>query len=118
MAHLLDTPAVQYTCEFLNCYAIYQCSCFGQVLLIGDGSDEVAAGYLYFHLAPSPVEAHEEAMRLVRELFVYDVLRADRSTAYHGLEVRVPFLDRKFVDFYMKYVLSYYNISYVERYRF
>ena len=92
---------------------VIKCTSFGQVLLIGDGSDEVAAGYLYFHLAPSPLEAHEEAMRLVRELFVYDVLRADRSTAYHGLEARVPFLDRKFVDFYMKFVLSYYDIGHI-----
>ena len=86
---------------------------FGQVLLIGDGSDEVAAGYLYFHLAPSPQEAHEEAMRLVRELFIYDVLRADRCTAYHGLEARVPFLDRKFVDFYMKFVIFILRLLYI-----
>ena len=72
-------------------------------MLSGEGSDEIAEGYLYFHMAPSPVAAHEEAMRLVREMHLYDLLRAERCTAYHGVEIRLPFLDRKFVDFYMRY---------------
>lgn len=74
------------------------------MVLSGDGSDEVTAGYLYFHLAPSPEEAHNEAMRLLREMYLYDLLRAERSTVYHRLEIRFPFLDSKFVNFYMRYV--------------
>ena len=64
------------------------------MVLIGEGSDEVTAGYLYFHYAHSAVEAHEDAIRLVREMHLYDLLRTERCTAYHGLEIRLPFLDR------------------------
>ena len=74
------------------------------MVLSGDGSDEVAEGYLYFHMAPSPEAAHEEAVRLVHDINLYDLLRAERCTSYHGVEIRVPFLDRKFVDFYMRHV--------------
>lgn len=74
------------------------------MFLTGDGCDEVAAGYLYFHSAPTPLAAHEEAIRLLKEIHLYDLARAERCTAYHGLEIRLPFLDQKFIDFYMKYV--------------
>lgn len=68
------------------------------VILSGEGADELLCGYLYFHYAPSHLEAHEESMRLVRELHKYDVLRADRCVSSHGLELRVPFLDKDFVN--------------------
>lgn len=71
------------------------------VLLIGDGSDELTAGYMYFHNAPSPEELHNENKRLLEDIHLYDVLRADRGIAYNSLEARVPFLDRNFVDLYM-----------------
>ncbi len=68
------------------------------VLLSGEGSDELFCGYLYFHNAPSTRELGEESRRLVRNLYKYDVLRADRCISSHGLELRVPFLDRRLVD--------------------
>ena len=68
------------------------------VILSGEGADELLCGYLYFHYAPSHLEAHEESMRLIRELYKYDVLRADRCVSSHGLELRVPFLDKDFVN--------------------
>ena len=72
-----------------------------KVILIGDGSDELTCGYVYFHKAPNPIWAHLEAQKLLSEIHYYDVLRADRGIAVNGLEARVPFLDRSFVDMYM-----------------
>jgi len=68
------------------------------VVFSGEGSDELLMGYLYFHYAPSIEEADKESKRLVEQLYKYDVLRADRSVSSHGLEVRVPFLDKEFVN--------------------
>lgn len=72
-----------------------------KVLLIGDGSDELCSGYMYFHNAPNPLESHKENVRLIEDICYYDVLRADRCIAYNGLEARVPFLDIRFVDLYL-----------------
>ncbi len=72
-----------------------------KVLLIGDGSDELTAGYMYFHKAPSSQAVHEENVRLLQDIHYYDVLRADRGIADNGLEARVPFLDHHFVDLYL-----------------
>jgi len=69
-----------------------------KVVLSGEGSDELFGGYLYSHLAPSNDALQEDSARLVRELQYFDVLRTDRTTAAHGLEVRVPFLDRDFIQ--------------------
>lgn len=67
------------------------------VIFSGEGSDELTQGYIYFHKAPSPEKAEEESERLLKELYLFDVLRADRTTAAHGLELRVPFLDHRFL---------------------
>lgn len=72
-----------------------------KVLLIGDGSDELTAGYMYFHNAPSPTDLHYENCRLLKEIHMYDVLRADRGIASNGLEARVPYLDVDFVSLYL-----------------
>lgn len=72
-----------------------------KVLLIGDGSDELCSGYMYFHNAPSPTESHLENVRLLDLIHYYDTLRADRCIAYYGIEARVPFLDHEFVDLYL-----------------
>jgi asparagine synthase (glutamine-hydrolysing) len=68
------------------------------VLLSGEGADELFCGYLYFHNAPNITELENESTRLIKELYMYDVLRADRCISSHGLELRVPFLDRRLVD--------------------
>uniref|UniRef100_A0A8D0L5F6 Asparagine synthetase [glutamine-hydrolyzing] n=1 Tax=Sphenodon punctatus TaxID=8508 RepID=A0A8D0L5F6_SPHPU len=71
------------------------------VVFSGEGSDELTEGYIYFHKAPSPEEAAEDSERLLKELYMFDVLRADRTTAAHGLELRVPFLDHRFTAYYL-----------------
>ena len=55
-----------------------------RVILSGEGADEIMQGYIYFHKAPSPAEADTESLRLCRDLYMYDVLRGDRSTAAWG----------------------------------
>jgi asparagine synthase (glutamine-hydrolysing) len=70
-----------------------------KVIFSGEGSDELFCGYLYFHNAPSAQESHTDSVRLLNELYKYDVLRADRCTAGNGLEFREPFLDRDLIDF-------------------
>ncbi|XP_066529962.1 asparagine synthetase [glutamine-hydrolyzing]-like isoform X2 [Hoplias malabaricus] len=71
------------------------------VIFSGEGADELAQGYIYFHKAPSPKDGAEESVRLLKELYLFDVLRADRTTAAHGLELRVPFLDHRFTAYYL-----------------
>ncbi|XP_063040837.1 asparagine synthetase [glutamine-hydrolyzing] [Engraulis encrasicolus] len=71
------------------------------VIFSGEGSDELTQGYIYFHKAPTPKAGAEESVRLLKELYLFDVLRADRTTAAHGLELRVPFLDHRFTAYYL-----------------
>lgn len=70
-----------------------------KVLLGGDGSDELCAGYLYSHHAPSPRALQHDITRLLTNIHYYDALRGDRTMAAHGLEMRFPFLDREFVNY-------------------
>merc|ERR1719230_2347694 len=69
-----------------------------KMVLSGEGADETLAGYLYFYKAPNATELHEELVRKVADLHSYDCLRANKATMAHGLEVRVPFLDRDMLD--------------------
>lgn len=69
-----------------------------KMVLSGEGSDEIFGGYLYFHRAPGPREFHEETVRKLSRLHLYDCLRANKSMAAWGIEARVPFLDRDFLD--------------------
>jgi len=69
------------------------------VIFSGEGSDELFCGYLYFHDAPTASAAHNESLRLIYDLYKYDCLRADRCVAAHGLELRVPFLDKDVINF-------------------
>ncbi|XP_062342597.1 asparagine synthetase [glutamine-hydrolyzing] [Osmerus eperlanus] len=71
------------------------------VIFSGEGSDELTQGYIYFHKAPNPKAAAEDSVRLLEELYLFDALRADRTTAAHGLELRVPFLDHRFTAYYL-----------------
>ena len=72
-----------------------------KVVFNGDGADEVCVGYLYNINAPTDQALQQEAIRLVRELHYFDVLRSDRSISSNGLEARTPFLDPDFVTYYM-----------------
>jgi len=69
-----------------------------KVVLSGEGADEVFGGYLYFRNAPSTEDFSKETIERVQKLFTADLLRADKSTMAHGLEARVPFLDKAFLD--------------------
>jgi asparagine synthase (glutamine-hydrolysing) len=73
-----------------------------KVILSGEGADEVCGSYLYFHHAPNPAAFQRECIRLVSDVNKFDALRCDKTTSAAGLEVRVPFFDKSFVDYYMK----------------
>lgn len=73
-----------------------------KMVLSGEGSDEIFGGYLYFHKAPNSQEFHEENVRKLSKLYLYDNLRANKSMAAWGIEARVPFLDKEFIDVAMR----------------
>lgn len=73
-----------------------------KMVLSGEGSDELFGGYLYFHKAPNAREFHEELVRKMSKLHLYDCLRANKSLAAWGVEGRVPFLDKDFIDIAMR----------------
>jgi asparagine synthase (glutamine-hydrolysing) len=72
-----------------------------KVIFNGDGSDELAGGYLYMSSCPDSVEYDKETLRLLKDIHLFDVLRSDKSISSHGLEPRTPFLDRGFVNYYL-----------------
>ena len=73
-----------------------------KMVLSGEGADEIFGGYLYFHKAPDPQAFHEETIRKLGKLHLYDCLRANKSLAAWGIEGRVPFLDKEFLDIAMR----------------
>ncbi|MEP0213371.1 MAG: asparagine synthase B [Cellulophaga sp.] len=73
-----------------------------KMVLSGEGADELFGGYLYFHKAPNAKEFHEETVRKLDKLHMYDCLRANKSLAAWGIEGRVPFLDKEFMDVAMR----------------
>jgi asparagine synthase (glutamine-hydrolysing) len=72
-----------------------------KMVLSGEGADEIFGGYLYFHKAPNGAELHAETVRKLQKLYLYDCARANKSCAAWGVEARVPYLDREFLDFAM-----------------
>ena len=72
------------------------------MVLSGEGADEVFGGYLYFHKAPDAQAFHEETLRKLSKLYMYDCLRANKSLCAWGVEGRVPFLDKEFLDVAMR----------------
>ena len=73
-----------------------------KMVLSGEGADEIFGGYLYFHKAPNSEEFHKETVRKIDKLYQYDCLRANKSLAAWGIEGRVPFLDKDFIDVAMQ----------------
>ncbi|MED5526962.1 asparagine synthase B [Gallaecimonas pentaromativorans] len=73
-----------------------------KMVLSGEGSDELFGGYLYFHKAPNAREFHEETLRKLDKLYLFDCLRANKAMAAWGVEARVPFLDKEFMDVAMR----------------
>ncbi len=73
-----------------------------KMVLSGEGADEIFGGYLYFHKAPDAQSFHEETIRKIGKLHLYDCLRANKSLAAWGVEGRVPFLDKEFLDVAMR----------------
>ena len=73
-----------------------------KMVLSGEGADEVFGGYLYFHKAPDAKAFHEETVRKIGKLYLYDCLRANKSLSAWGVEGRVPFLDKEFLDVAMR----------------
>lgn len=72
-----------------------------KVIFNGDGADELCGGYLYMHQCPDDIEFDRETRRLLNDIYLFDVLRSDKCISSHGLEPRTPFLDRKFVNYYL-----------------
>lgn len=90
-----------------------------KVLLVGDGSDELFGGYLYFHNAKNENDFHNECVRRLTDIHYFDVLRTDRGISANGLEARVPFLNHKLVDYVLSvnpiFRMPIYN-KYIEKY--
>jgi asparagine synthase (glutamine-hydrolysing) len=81
-----------------------------KILLNGDGADECQMGYLYFFNAPTDLDGQMDSVNLVKQIHYFDGLRVDRNISYHGLEARVPYLDKDFVNYFLNVVPSKYKL--------
>jgi asparagine synthase (glutamine-hydrolysing) len=90
-----------------------------KVIFNGDGSDELFGGYLYMNNCPDDIEFDKETRRLLKDIYLFDVLRSDKSISSHGLEPRTPFLDRSFVNLVLSlppYYRNHKNFDATEKY--
>jgi asparagine synthase (glutamine-hydrolysing) len=90
-----------------------------KVIFNGDGSDELAGGYLYMNYSPDDIEFDKESRRLLDDIHLFDVLRSDKSISSHGLEPRTPFLDRVWTQYYMSIpaeIRNHNNSNNIEKY--
>ena len=90
-----------------------------KVIFNGDGSDELLGGYLYMNKCPDDIEFDKETRRLLNDIYLFDVLRSDKSISSHGLEPRTPFLDKSFVNYVLSippYFRNHKNYKQCEKY--
>lgn len=90
-----------------------------KVIFNGDGSDELFGGYLYMNKCPDDIEFDKETRRLLNDIYLFDVLRSDKSISSHGLEPRTPFLDKSFVNYVLSippYFRNHKNYKQCEKY--
>lgn len=90
-----------------------------KVIFNGDGSDELLGGYLYMNKCPDDIEFDKETRRLLKDIYLFDVLRSDKSISSNGLEPRTPFLDRTFVNYALSippYFRNHNNLNQCEKY--
>uniref|UniRef100_A0A6C0ERM1 asparagine synthase (glutamine-hydrolyzing) n=1 Tax=viral metagenome TaxID=1070528 RepID=A0A6C0ERM1_9ZZZZ len=90
-----------------------------KVIFNGDGSDELFGGYLYMNKCPDDIEFDKETRRLLKDIYLFDVLRSDKSISSNGLEPRTPFLDRSFVNYCLSipaYYRNHKNINQCEKF--
>ncbi len=102
--YFIETYDVTIVCVFTSMYLLARVikSMGIKMVLSGEGADEIFGGYLYFHKAPDARAFHEETVRKLSKLYLYDCLRANKSLAAWGVEGRVPFLDKEFLDIAMR----------------
>lgn len=86
-----------------------------KVVLCGDGVDEFAFSYMYYKNCPSNCAFHKESIRLLEEIHLYDGLRSDRNCSHYGLEMRMPYLDPEFCDYYIQCPIEYRNDKTIEK---
>jgi len=89
-----------------------------KIVMSGEGSDELFGGYIYFKYAPNSIEFENEKKKLLKQIHLFDGLRADRMISAHGLELRVPFLDKRLVNYVLSIPLNTSSANYdtVEKY--